>query len=107
MSMTARVVTNRFAEIAAGMEPTARLIRQKTAADVAADWAEDVRVDTGAYRNSIQTAEDGDSSVAYSPLDYSVYNEFGTAKMAAKPSATRAAERHRGPYLEAMRSIVE
>lgn len=66
---------------------------KKTAFSIEAKWKADVRVDTGMYRNSIQTKIEGPLKATIgSPLDYAVYNELGTRHMAGRPSATTAAD---------------
>lgn len=44
-----------------------------------------VPVRTGALRDSITMKEDGDGIVIGSDLEYSIYVELGTSKMAAQP----------------------
>lgn len=43
------------------------------------------RVDTGAMRNAIRHEHKKLSSSVISPVDHSVFNEFGTVKMSAQP----------------------
>lgn len=106
MTFTCRILKNDLPAIAAHLMPKAREVRLLTAHAIQADWAGDVRVDTGAYRASIKVEEDGpDTTVVYSGIAYAIYNELGTRKMPARPSATSAAERHRAAYDRAMAQI--
>jgi hypothetical protein len=53
---------------------------------VAEQWRQGAPVETGAYRDSIQAADDA----AYSDIDYAPFVEFGTFSRPAQPAGSRA-----------------
>lgn len=87
-------------EIQRRVEKAVRDERVKVALELEADWKDAAPVETGTYRRSIHTETDAtpDSSIVGTNLTnppYPVYLEFGTGRMAARPSARPAAERAR------------
>ena len=63
-------------------------------------------MDTGHLKNSIQARPEGLLVWRVeSPADYSLYVEFGTRRMAARPFLTPAVEIVRPRLLEALRRI--
>jgi HK97 gp10 family phage protein len=107
MRVRARVVRNDLGRIADGMDRKAVAVVRKTALDIEADAKGRAPVDTGALRNSIQTTMAGDMSAVVAPgVDYAIFVEFGTARMAARPYLIPAAEAHRQPFIDAMKAIV-
>lgn len=71
------------------------LVLAKLAQDFAAGWKTNIvavgSVDTGAYLNSVIAEPDGeDGWIVHDGVDYGVFNEFGTYKMAARPAAQPA-----------------
>lgn len=68
---------------------------------VAEEAKEIVPVDTGALKGSITHEVTNDSVTVGSPLDYSVYVELGTSKMAAQPYIRPAFENNQ-PKIKAL-----
>jgi HK97 gp10 family phage protein len=122
----ARVVYNKFPEIAAALPVAAgRIVRETVFAiegrakqemaaaksgrrygsHVASAPGEAPAVDLGALINSIQTAMDGTKGQVYTNMLYAVYLEFGTRKMAPRPFFTPAAEESRGNFVRKMRDL--
>lgn len=65
-------------------------------------------VDTGALRNSIQAQPVNSLEWEVGPaVDYGLFVEMGTVKMAPQPYMTPAAEAVRGPFIDAMRGAVD
>lgn len=57
-------------------------------------------VDTGRLRSSITHEVDGKESVSIgSDVEYAIYQEMGTSKMAAQPFLKPAVEGHMGEYM--------
>lgn len=90
------ITHNRLGALAAQLPGLANAIVGKTVADIEAEAKALVPVDTGALKNSITgemtgTAE-GQVSVGQ---EYGPYVEYGTARQAAQPYLTPAADRAR------------
>lgn len=78
----------------------ARAAVAKAALDIEAHAKALAPVDTGLLRNSITAIEiTPDHWRVTSPVSYSVYQEYGTSRMAAQPYMT--------PALEAVRPVLE
>lgn len=62
-----------------------------TAAEVAEMWQSNVRVDTGAFRDSIHTeTPDAHERIIADGVPYGIFNELGSRTIAAKPDLTLA-----------------
>ena len=73
------------------LEPRMDRIAEAVAREIAQDWKGDVRVDTGTYRDSIDVKRASEGEWVAGSDDWKAhFQEFGTTKMAAKPSAQRA-----------------
>ncbi|MGH9204210.1 MAG: HK97 gp10 family phage protein, partial [Vicinamibacterales bacterium] len=81
--------TQQLYRAAATIAAAALAGQQGAAAAVADEWRDLAPVDTGAYRDSIQSDQDS----AYSDIDYAIYVEFGTSERPAQPAASEAAAR--------------
>ena len=64
-----------------------------------------VPVDTGALKNSINANGGGSDWRVDSPASYSVFQEFGTSRMAARPYMIPALERVAPSFKAALRRI--
>lgn len=94
-------------EIAAGMMPKAQAAVDKAAADIEAHAKQRAPVDTGALRNSIQSRPVAPLSAEVTTgVDYAIYQEYGTHKMAAQPFMTPAADAVSPLFVAAMAQIV-
>lgn len=95
-------------KITAEMQPKASAIVERRGFAVVADWAGSVPVDTGAYRNSI-TAEshmEGNMTfVAQDGVEYGVFVELGTSRMAARPALVPALEKNRQPFYDDFKEL--
>jgi len=95
-------------KITAEMKPKAAKIVNAYGLKVASEWAADVPVDTGNYRNSI-TSESGMTDdmtfTAQDGTDYGVFVELGTNKMAARPSLVPALENNTQPFQDAFAEL--
>ncbi len=100
--------TTRIPQIAAGMQPKAAAVVMKTGHDIEATWKQLAPVDTGNYVNSVHAEMTGPLTAEVSSgVIYGPFLEYGTRYMAAQPSAVPAAEQNRGPFLSAMKQIVQ
>jgi hypothetical protein len=99
---------NTLGRIAAGLTPKLSQVVQKTGFDMVETEQALSRVATGAMRAG-WTFEMTDDlhGVNYNPVEYTVYNEYGTSSTAAQPMATPAADQHRGPMLAAIKQALE
>ncbi len=89
-----------------GTEVKDRLIRIRDR------WANDVRVDTGHYQETVRGTEPemtGPTSGRLQPPheDYFVYNEYGTSRMSARPSMRQAIEAERADFANKIDSIIK
>lgn len=93
---------NKLPAIAAAIRPLLVACVKKAAFDIEAEAKTRVPVDTGATKNSIQAAPEGDDlHYQIAPgTEYSIYLEYGTYKMAARPYMQPAAD-HVGPAFTA------
>jgi hypothetical protein len=100
------VISSRLGEIAASAVPKASAVVQKTAHDVEAGAMLRSRVDTGAMRGGWHTVPMGPLHArVQAGVDYTIYNEYGTSKMAAQPMARPAAHEAEAPYIVAMKRV--
>jgi phage protein, HK97 gp10 family len=89
------------------MEPLAAAAVSKAVSDVEGHAKDHAPVDTGALKNSIQGRSTGALSGEVGVgVEYGIFQEFGTYKMAAQPFMTPAAEEVRPSFEAAMRRIV-
>ena len=109
ITVAAVLKSDKLDKIAADLRPRASEIVRKTAADIEARAKTTVPVDTGNLKNSIQTEMEPDSTEAIvgTAVNYSVYVEYGTRRMAAKPYMTPAAEAARPAFEAAMKTLIE
>jgi len=100
MPATVQIVFNNFPRITAALRPAVRTIVMETCFAIETTAKIKVPVDTGALMGSIQTEPTGETSGMVSTnIEYSVYQEYGTVKMAATPYMTPAAENERRHFL--------
>lgn len=66
-------------------------------------------VDTGALRNSITTTvgDNGMTAEVGPTVEYAIYQELGTHKMAPRPFLGPAFEQMRGPFNDAVKKLVK
>jgi len=111
MGITVRleVKSNRFPEIVGQMREKASAAVRATAFSVEGIAKTKVAVDTGNLKNSIQAqvSDDPLSAEVATNVEYAVYQEYGTYKMAAHPYMTPAAEAAFPPFVQAMVEIFE
>jgi HK97 gp10 family phage protein len=100
------VVYNHFDEIARRLPEATRAVVVETALEIEAMAKVYVPVDTGTLKNSIQSAPESDTvMVVYTPMDYSIFVEWGTVNAPAQPYLTPAAEQARPRFMAAMRDL--
>jgi len=100
------IVYNHFPQITARLRPAVRTIVQETCFAIETTAKIKVPVDTGALRASIHSEMTGDTSGMVSTnIEYSVYQEYGTVKMAATPYMTPAAENERRHWLRKLSDL--
>lgn len=100
-------VTSYVPQLTALARERAGVAVAKAAADIEAQAKARAPVDTGLLKNSInQREEDSLRRVVESPIHYSVYQEYGTHKMAAQPYMTPAVEFVAPSFEAAMRSLI-
>lgn len=102
------VAYNHFPAIAAAAAGKIQQCVQKAVQDVTASAKTLAAVDTGKMRASIEGHMTGQYSGEVMPhVEYAIYVEYGTYKMAAQPFMRPAAEMVRGPFISCMKSAFE
>lgn len=100
---TVTITSNKLPLIARRLPEAAGRVVKKTAFDVEAGAKAVVPVDTGNLKNSIAAEMTGPAeAIVGTGVEYSVYVELGTVKMAARPYLIPAAEHARPSFIEAM-----
>lgn len=89
-----------------GSEVEARLVRIRD------NWAKDVRVDTRHYQETIESTEPvmttPTSGYIEPPFEqYFYYNEFGTARMSARPSMRQAVAAEQSAFTDTLMGILK
>src|SRR5512138_302462 len=105
ISVDVKIDTSALDAMAAGLPAKASQAVMKTAAAIEADAKDEAPVDTGALRNSIHTEkEDELTAVVSDGVEYGIYQELGTRKMAAQPFLIPAVERNVDTLIDNIRS---
>jgi len=106
MSIVVEIKFNRFPTLGADMRRVVSEVVRKTAFDVEAGTKQRAPVDTGLLRNSYNMQMESELTVVVgTDVEYAVFQEFGTHKMAAQPHLTPAAEAERQPFIAALTQI--
>lgn len=82
--------------------PLVRTATVKAAADMERDAKAFAPVDTGALRNSIGTDLSGLTAEIGPTVNYGIYVELGTSRMAPRSFLGPAFDRHAGEYVDAV-----
>ncbi len=99
-------VRSNVGRISAQARTAAAAATAKAAHDIEAHAKTAAPHDTGHLENSINTTGGGLAYRVNSPAEYSIYQEFGTYKMAAHPFMMPAVEIVWPMFLSAMRKLV-
>ena len=99
-------VNSRVPAVTAAVQAKAGLAVAKAAHDIEAHAKTMAPGDTGLLKNSIRAEGDGSSWEVVSPVDYSVYQEFGARGTPARPYMLPALERVRPSLIAALRQLV-
>lgn len=100
-------VTSLIPQVSAQARQNAGRAIAKAARDIEAHAKTLVAVDTGLLKNSIQARQVAPFNWAVeSPVDYSVYQEFGTSRTPAHPYMLPALEFVRPKLIAALKSLV-
>jgi len=82
---------------------------RETGFSIASDWAKAVNVETGALRNSILAESPKKMGNLHyrvqDGVEYGIFQELGTSRMAAHPALIPAVERHVHPFVEGFANI--
>lgn len=102
-----RLDTTVLDKITAELQPRAQKIVKETAYEVMGRAVNAAPVDTGALKNSIHVEETGAlSAIVADGVEYGIYNELGTSRMAARPFLTPAVEAVRPRWGERWKELV-
>lgn len=100
------VQEDKFPDIVAAMDAKAEAIVAKTALDIEAHAKQRAPVDTGTLKNSIQATRIGDARwKIVVGVDYGMYVEWGTSRMAAQPFFQPAIAAVTPLFLQAIRKV--
>lgn len=107
-----RALSATLGRVPTRLRPLAKKVVQKTALDIERDAKLKAPVDTGNLKGSIGHSDlrlgGDDYSVEIGPTaNYGVFVERGTSRMAPQPYMGPAADRHEGPFAQAMAQIAE
>ena len=94
----------------AQMRPKAAAIVEEHGLAIASEAAQGAPVDTAALRNSLlsESGMTGDMEFTIQDgVEYGVFQELGTSKMAAQPFLVPAVERRRAAFLSAFKELFE
>jgi len=115
-TMSVRIkVDSKIPQLTESVRRKAQAAIAKAASDIEAQAKARAPEDTGLLKNSINTHREEPGGVGgqlrhfwviESPVHYSVYQEFGTRKMAAQPYMVPAVEFVKPSFEMAMRSLV-
>lgn len=101
------VKSNKLREMGSSLRQKAGAVCQRAALQCEALAKVHAPVDTGALRSSIQAEQESETAWIVAPhVDYALFQEMGTSKMAAHPFMTPAAEAVKPQFLTEMRGIV-
>jgi hypothetical protein len=95
-------------KITSEIKPKAGKVVNKYGLLMMGSWASDVRVDTSAFRNSILSESKMIDEMLFALQDgveYGIWNELGTSKMAARPSLVSAIEYWSAKFLSAFSGL--
>lgn len=101
--------TKRLRKIRAGLEPKAKDLLDKTAADITAEAiVRTTRIQTGTMRAgwTWETLKKG-GRIIFNPVEYAIYHELGTRYMSPLPMLVPAVEKYRKPFRKIWRSLCE
>jgi HK97 gp10 family phage protein len=105
MATVTVTMRSRIPQVVAAATAKAAMATAKAALDIEAHAKTRAPVDTGALKNAIAASGSGLEWRVDSPVHYSVYQEFGTSRMAAHPYMVPAVEIVRPRYLAALKAI--
>lgn len=95
LSVSVRIDTSVLDALAASSPAKAKAAVLKGGYMIEADAKQMAPVDTGALRNSIETEEgQGISAIVHDGVEYGIWQELGTSKMAAQPFMIPAMEKN-------------
>jgi len=107
-TVVAKLVFNKLPTLKGQLRQRAAQAVAKCAFDIEAHAKAVVPVDTGNLKNSIQTDMETDlTAVVGTPVEYAVYVEYGTHKMAERPYLGPAAELVRPSFNAAMKELLD
>ena len=110
-NVSVKVDTSKLTALLGDLGPEAEKVLDIGAFGMQGRWQKNIRnknvIDTGAYLGSVHVVEEHKpfERIIADGVEYGVYQEYGTSKIAARPCATPAFEATRGPFLDAWRAL--
>ena len=105
-----KIDTKVLDRMTAEMRPKAAGIIEEHGIGIASEAAQNAPVDTAALRNSILSESGMTGELQYTIQDgveYGIFQELGTSKMAAQPFLVPAVERRRHAFVAAFKELFE
>jgi hypothetical protein len=99
LKVSVTVTSNRLPALAAAYPQRAGREVRTALFNIEAGCKQRSRVDTGAMRAGWQSQMTGPTEgEVFNPIEYAIYNEYGTVNMPAQPMAHPAADAEQGPF---------
>lgn len=91
------------------MQSKANDLTYKYGVKIAGEAAMNAPVDTSTLRNSIlaESGMEGNNFIIQDGVEYGIYQELGTSRIAARPFLTPAVEANREDYLNAVKDLLK
>ena len=99
-SVTFKLDTSKLDRIVSNLEPGSVELVDEYTGLMLDKMQQDVPVDTGALRDSLEREMEGATAILHDGVEYGVYQELGTSKMAAQPFFFSAVEAYMNPFFQ-------
>lgn len=84
-----------------------QVARRQAAENIKQGAANRSRVRTGKMQKGWSVEHGPEESTVFNPVNYTIYNEYGTVRMSAQPMLTPAVEEERGRFVDSIIAEIE